>query len=112
MPVLTDVQATADTSGNDEFISTDVPRSNTRARLGRSPDFVSRWRRGSGEPSRPRMKSLGGVFEERKKRTFVANRLDKDLGITAAYRAVMTRRTGARGHAPIVTGSYDYPFSG
>jgi hypothetical protein len=56
-------------------------------------------RRGSGEPSRPRMKSLGGVFEERKKRTFVADRLDKDLGITAAYRAVMTRRISARRHA-------------
>src|SRR6516165_90792 len=57
LPVLIEVQATADTSGCEEVISTAVPVSNVRAKLGRSPDAMRRRRRGSGEPSRPRMKS-------------------------------------------------------
>src|SRR5450756_830946 len=60
LPVLIDVQATAETSGREEFISIALPRSNIRARLGRSPDCIKRRSNGRGEPSQPSMNSLFG----------------------------------------------------
>jgi hypothetical protein len=109
IPVLTDVQATAETSGSEEFISTDDPRSNTRARFGRSPACISRFRSGRGDPSRPRIKSLGGVFEERKKRMWVANRLERN-GATLPFTDSEASWISAQGHALLSDGSYDYPY--
>jgi hypothetical protein len=65
---------------------------------------------GRGDPSRPRMNSLGGAFEERKKRMWVANRLGKNWSsLPVAGRDASW--VSALRQALLSDGSYDYPYS-